>query len=579
MAAEYSVERSDQPERPDLPGGKASTLWSRWRRDPWLLLSLALTGLMIFLVLFPQFWIFRASLMTGDGKEFTLANYVEFFTTLRFRRSLVNSLWVSFAVAIGAVLVATPLAFFLARYRLPAKNTILTLLTMATVSPPFLGAYAWVLLLGRGGIITSTLRDWGVPLPFQSILGPGGIIWVGVWITYAVVFLLIYDGFTNLDPGLEEAAMSVGANRLRTFFHISLPLVTPALLTGFYLALMAAFTDFGTPMIIGGGFQVLPVTIYYEFLSEVATNPSLASAASVIMIGVSTGLLMLQRYLIARRSYSAVGVRRRVPQALGRGRTALLLALVGVVLLISFTPHIVVLITSFMTWRSGILKWQFTLDNYAQLFRRSLNPIFISYFLSIVATALVIVAGAVAAYIVARKNYRVVAPTLNALVMLPYIIPGTVLAIGLILAFNQQPLLLTGTWVILVMAYFIRRLPYVMKAIEAGLYQIHPSLEEAAMSVGASSTRAFTDITARMLTPSVVSGGTIAFLMIITELSSTVMLYAIPWVTMTVIIFTYALQPASPFGIASAMTVVLMVSIYLPLYLIRRRYQASSPSM
>jgi iron(III) transport system permease protein len=576
MAAESSL---GVPGSSELPGGEARKVWARWRRDPWLLLSVALTGLMFFLVIFPQFWIFRASLMSADGQEFTLANYADFFTTLRFRRSLVNSLWVSVAVAVGAVLVATPLAYFLARYRLPAKNTILTLVTMATISPPFLGAYAWVLLLGRGGIITSTLREWGVPLPFQSIIGPGGIIWVGVWITYAVVFLLIYDAFTNLDPGLEEAAMSVGANPLATFFHISLPMVTPALLTGFYLSLMAAFTDFGTPMIIGGGFQMLPVTIYYEFLSEVATNPSLASAASVIMIAVSTGLLLLQRYLIARRSYAALGMRRREPQPLSRGRTVLLQLAVGIVLLISFTPHLVVLLTSFMTWRSGILKWQFTLDNYIQLFRRSLEPIFVSYFLSIVATALVIVAGAMAAYIVARKNYRVIAPALNALVMLPYIIPGTVLAIGLILAFNQRPLLLTGTWVILVMAYFIRRLPYVMKAIESGLYQIHPSLEEAAMSVGASSTRAFTDITARMLTPSIVSGGTIAFLMIITELSSTVMLYAVPWITMTVVIFTYALQPGSPFGVASAMTVVLMVSIYVPLYVIRRRYQAARTTL
>jgi len=558
------------------PSTSASRALSRLIRDPWIILAILLALVLAFLIVFPQVWIGRASLTKPNSSDYTVENFVKFFTTFRFRRALTNSIVISLATALGACLVAVPLAFLLARYEVPGKSTVLTLVTMATVSPPFLGAYAWVMLLGRSGILMVTLRKAGIHLPFRSIMGPGGIVWVGVWITYALVFLLVYDAFSNLDPSLEEAAMSVGANRWRTYVQISLPLVTPALLTGAYMSLMAAFADFGTPMLIGGGFPVLPVAVYYEFLSEVRANPSMASAASMVMIGTSTTVLLLQRYLVSRRSYAVVGARRQTLGRLPSWQQALLMIYTGLVLLMSFTPHIVVLVSSFLTWRYGLVKWRFTLDNYVQLLGRSLSPIYISYFLSVMATLLDIIVGVLVAYIIVRKSYQVLAPTLNTIVMIPYIVPGTVLAIGLILVFNKRPLLLTGTWVILCLSYFIRKLPYSMKAAEAAFYQVHPSLEEAAMSVGASSTRAFRDITARLILPAIVSGGTMSFLTIITELSSTIMKYSAPWITMTVVIFRNAMDPGSPFGVASAMTVILMISIYIPLYLVRRRFQVQA---
>lgn len=339
---------------------------------------------------------------------------------------------------------------------------------------------------------------------------------------------------------------------------------------------MAALADFGTPMIIGKGFQTLAVTVYYEFLSEVQTNSSLASAASMVMITISSLALMAQRYFVSRRSFTVLSVRHENKRPLTGVKLRLVQLYTAIVLIISFTPHTMVFITSFMKWSHGILKWQFSLENYICIFERSLSPIFISYFLSIVSTAFDIAAGVLIAYIIVRKKYRVMNPLLNTLVMVPYIVPGTVLAIGLILSFNKQPILLTGTWIILCLAYFIRRLPYAMKTAESALYQIHPSLEEAAMSVGASASQAFRDITAKLIIPSIVTGGSLAFLMTITELSSTIMLYAAPWITMTVVIFQAALVPDASFGPAAAMTVILMLSIYLPLYIIRRRFQIVS---
>jgi len=248
------------------------------------------------------------------------------------------------------------------------------------------------------------------------------------------------------------------------------------------------------------------------------------------------------------------------------------LAGTGLVFLLVFVPHIVVVTLSFATWRADRPGLPLTLANYESLFRRSVAPVFVSYSLSLLATLLALGLGAMLATITVRKSFRLLSPTLSALVMVPYLIPGTVLAVGLIVAFNRPPLLLTGTGAILALAYVIRKLPYSMKAAEAALFQVHPSLEEAAVSVGASPFRAFRDVTAPLIAPGLVSGGTMTFLMTITEISSTILLYSAAWTTMSVVIFQAALGLGGQFGLAAATAAVMMASVYVPLYFVRRRF-------
>ncbi|TDC02005.1 iron ABC transporter permease [Nonomuraea longispora] len=553
------------------PGRRPRSNW----RDPWRLAGLAALLILLIFIVYPQLWIVRAA-FTDDAGAFTLARFGAFVTDARFTEPLVHSVVVSLSVGAGAALVAVPFAFVMARYRIPGRQGLLTMLTMATTSPPFLGAYAWLLLLGSGGIITRAAREAGLPLPFESILGVGGIIWVGVWFTFALIFLMVYDALRAVDPALEEAAASVGSTPWRTHWRVTLPLAVPAIATGCYLAAMRIFADFGTPMLIGGGYSMLPVVVYQNFMSEVAASPGVAATASLMMVLVSGLALVAQRRIVARRSFAVTGGRDQPLRELRRGPRALVLIGVWTALLLGFVPHLVVLLTSFLRWQSGILQWEPTLENYRRLFEESLQPIVLSFVFAGIACLMALVMGVVVAYIVARKRFRVSGPLLNNLVMVPYILPGTVFAIGFILAFNHLPVILTGTALIIVVAYFIRRLPYVMKSIEAALGQVHPSLEEAAMSVGAPPRRSFRDIVVPIIRPAVISGGTVGFLQMITELSATVMLYAVPWVTMTVVIFTNAMQPGSPFGVASAMTTVLLVSVYVPLYLLRRRYKTVS---
>jgi iron(III) transport system permease protein len=526
-------------------------------------------GLVLFAVIvLPQMRLLRASLM-DDAGHLTLAHLERFLGGARYREALWNTAVVGLLSTLLALAIGAPIGFAYARFRLPLRTTVLTLATLSTVSPPFLGAYVWMMLLGWSGPVARALRSAG--LPFESILGIHGIVWVTVWSSVGLVILFAHDAFAAADPSLEEAACSVGATPRQALLQVTLPLAAPGILTAAYLILTAVLTDFGTPKIVGGDVPMLPVLVYHDYLAEVSGNPSMAATASLAMLVLSTLLLMGQRLFLARRSYAIAGTRRAVPRSLSRGGTIAACVATAVVLGLVFVPHLGVLALSFATWRSDVPGGPLTLANYAALAQRSLSPIAVSYALALAATAIALVLGAVLAFIVVRRSYRLLSPALGALVMAPFLIPGTVLAVGLIVAFNRPPLLLTGTPAILVLAYVIRKLPYALKAAEAGLYQVPPSLEEAALSVGASPARAFRDVTARLIVPSLVSGGALTFLMSITELSATILLYSAAWTTMSVVIFQAALGLGGQFGLAAATAVVLIVSVYLPVYLVRRR--------
>jgi iron(III) transport system permease protein len=298
----------------------------------------------------------------------------------------------------------------------------------------------------------------------------------------------------------------------------------------------------------------------------------MASAGSLLIVGLSTALLMLQRLVLAGRSFAVSGTRRPERLPLSAGGRALALAATAVFFLLTFTPHLVILGSSFATWRADIPSLPFSLANYEALFARSLRPVLTSYALSAGATVLAVLVGTLLAYVSVRRSYRLLSPALSALATFPYLIPGTVLAIGLIVAFNREPLRLTGTWMILLVAYLIRKLPYATKAAEAALYQVPPSLEEAAQSVGATPGRALRDVTARLILPGLVTGGTLTFLMTLTELSATLMLYGAATTTMSIVIFKAALGVGGQFGLAASTAVAMMVSVYVPLFLVRRRY-------
>lgn len=491
---------------------------------------------------------------------FSPSNYTRFFSRRSYVLAVRNSLFVTLMTSIFATLLGVSLAYFYSKYDLPMRSTVISLTTLASISPPFLGAYAWRILLGKYGVFTRLLH-----LDF-SIVGVHGVIWVITWLTFPLVFLISYDAFTSIDPSLKEVSMSLGANRWRTFWRIEVPLAMPGILTGLYMAAMTAFVDFGTPYILSPDMKVLPVLVYNEFMNEVGANPTIASVGSVVMILIASLSLTAQRIYLALKSFASVSAYRALLVKPWRSLKLMMGCFTSLVLTMAFVPHITVLITSFLKWTAGIVTTQFTLANYLRAFTRESYTIGITFFIGTIASVIAIAVGVGIAYVIVRKRYVFITDALNILIMVPYIIPGTVLAIGLILLFNSPPLQLTGTWIILVIAYFVRKLPYSVKAVESNLYQVHPALEEAAMSLGAKPIRTFTSITLKLIAGGLVSGATLTFLQIMTEVSATVVLYKPPWRPMTAVIFENAMRAGADYGVASAMTVILMMLLYIPLY-------------
>ena len=555
--------------------GHAQQRIGRSLRDPWILFALVCLVISIGLIVVPQLSIFLSSIRAADG-SFSLSNYTTFFTSYRYRIAFANSVKVTLLTTLFATLIAVPLAWLLSRFQFKGRNAVVTLITMATASPPFLGAYAWIILLGRYGAVNKIIKALTGHQPSWGFYGGNAVIWVITWMIFPLIFLMTFDSFSDEDVFHKEAAMSLGANPVKSFFHIELPLAMPGILTGMLMAALDAFADFGTPAVIGGEFPLLPTAVYNEFVSEVGGNMGMASTVGIVMILLSTVMLYAQRTILAKKTYAAVSVKRYTLAQPKKGCSILIGVYVALVLLMSFLPHMTLCVVSFMEWKYGVLMGNFTLANYQKLFAQQMTPIWMTFALGLAATLLTLVFGVGIAYLIVRKHYKFVSSFINSIIMVPYVIPGTVLAVGFIMIFNKKPLLLTGTWVILVLSYFIRKLPYLVKSAEASLYSVHRALEEAAMSSGATPLRSFLDITFPLMLSGIISGTTLSFLQIMTELSSTIILYRPPYVTMPVVIFENTMSSGADFGIAASMGVLLMLFVYAPLLLVNKLTRAKA---
>lgn len=282
--------------------------------------------------------------------------------------------------------------------------------------------------------------------PTWGFYGGSAVIWVITWMIFPLIFLMTFDSFSDEDVFHKEAAMSLGANPVKSFFHIELPLAMPGILTGMLMAALAAFADFGTPAVIGGEFPLLPTAVYNEFVSEVGGNMGMASTVGIVMIFLSTIMLYAQRTILAKKTYAAVSIKRYTLAKPNKGCSIIIRVYIAVVLIMSFLPHVTLCVVSFMEWKYGVLMGTFTTANYQKLFEQQMTPIWMTFALGLAATFLTFVFGIGIAYLIVRKRYKVISGFINSIIMVPYVIPGTVLAVGFIMIFNKEPFLLTGTW-------------------------------------------------------------------------------------------------------------------------------------
>ena len=533
----------------------------KFKLDFWNVVTIGIFLIFAVCLIYPLFSLFFSSLKDSNTGEFTLSNFVQFFTKKYYYESLWRSFSVTIITTILTIVIGVPLAYVMTTCKIKCKGLIEILIIISVLSPPFIGAYSWILLLGRSGVITTFLSDtFGINLP--SIYGFSGILLVFTLKLFPFIYMYTTGALKKLDVSLIEASESLGCTGVKKVFTVVIPLILPTVLAGSLLVFMNALADFGTPMLIGEGYQVMPVLIYSEFISEVGGQANFAAALSAIMVFITTIIFLGQKYVVNKKSFVMSSLKPIQPKKINGIKSFFAHTFVYIVVGLAIIPQVTVIFTSFLKTKGAMFIREFSLNSYINVIGKLGSSIRNTFVYGIIAIILIIILGMFISYVsVRRKN--LFTSILDTLTMFPYIIPGSVLGITLLLAFNKKPILLSGTFMIIVIAFVIRRLPYTIRSSAAILYQISPSMEEASISLGYSQFQTFKNVTSRMMLPGVISGAILSWITVINELSASIILYTGTTRTMSVAIYSEVIRAS--YGTAAALSSILTFTTIISL--------------
>ncbi|MGN0776552.1 MAG: ABC transporter permease [Candidatus Ventricola sp.] len=535
----------------------------RFGLDFWSIVTIGILITFGLFLIYPLVSLFIDGFLAEETGKFTLNHFIRFFTKKYYYRSLINSLKLTACVTVCSLVIGVPLAYFMSFFKIRGKGILEILIIISMMSPNFIGAYSWILMLGRSGLVTTFLREtFGINLP--SIYGFGGMLLVFSLKLYPFIYMYVSGAIKKIDVAVYEAAESLGCHGVRIVSTVVLPLVTPTAVASALMVFMNCMADFGTPALIGEGYDVLPTKIYIEFVGESGGSAHFASAMAMLMIVITATLYLLQKYYVNKKSFTMSSMRPVQPSKLGGPRNVLMHAFIYVLVAMSIIPQAVVVWTSFRKTEVQYFVEGYSLDSYRKIFSTALSSIRNTYLYCFIALIIIIVLGMLIAYLSVRRR-NAVTNLIDTLAMFPYIVPGSVLGITLLLAFNGKgdPFILSGTALIIIVSLVIRRLAYTLRSSSAILYQISPSVEEAAISLGDTPLHAFVKVTAKMMMPGVVSGAILSWITLINELSSSVMLYTASTRTMSVAIYNEVIRAS--YGTAAALASILTATTVISL--------------
>lgn len=529
----------------------------------WNIITLIILVTLIFFIIYPLALVLKKSFIDQSVGGFTLRYFEKFFAKKFYWSTIVNSFKVTIVSTLLSVLIGIPMAYLMRKIKIKGSKIIEVLVIISYLSPPFIGAYAWIQLLGRSGVVTKFLNStFGIS--FNGIYGFWGIILVFTLQSFPLIYIYISGALKNLDNSLNEAAESLGYTTRQRLFKIIIPLIMPTVLASSLLVFMRVIADFGTPMLIGEGFKTMPVLIYNQFMSEVGGDDGFASALCVIIIVVTMLLFLAQRIISNKFSYSMTALKPMVAEEAKGAKGILAHIFVYLITLLAILPQIVVIYTSFLKNNGGqVFMREFSLGSYeATLLGKDNRVILNTYILGLCAILVIIVLGIFISYLTVRKRNKLTA-ILDTITMFPFIIPGSVLGISYLFAFNKEPIMLSGTAFIMVSSFIIRRMPYTIRSSTAIIGQISPSIEEAAISLGSSDLEAFGKVIVPMMMPGVLAGAIMSWVTVISELSSSIILYTSKTQTLTVSIYTEVIR--GNYGNAAAYSTVLTLTSIISL--------------
>ena len=527
---------------------------------------------LLFVVVYPLIELILSSFRTEDG-AWTLANYVRLFSDRSIRNSMANS----FRIVIPSTIFSTILGVFLAwavvRTDVPGKKLWKTLFAIPYFIPPFIGAVAWTFLLGPVGYFNKAfMAVFHLDGPLLNVYSVGGMIFVMTIYRFAVPFLVVMPTMQKVSASVEEAARVSGASPWRTMRDITIPLLMPSILGAMLLVFMFLFSDFGVSAVLGAPNRIWVMTTeIYRIINrpDMADNLQIASAYSMLLSTIALVGLFLYNRILGNNKYAVISGKSDAvePTRLStRAKWILFTVLLLLFLLTTCSPVIAALITSLTkVWGLPFGAGNMTLQNFAKLGAiRNISRAFRnSFVLSFTSAIIIMIVTLIISYVAIRQHPRGVKGVrgMQIMVTLPYSLPGTIIALGMILAFSQ-PLPGTGwrlyrTFAILMVAYIARFLNLGYNNITGAISQIDPSLEEAARIAGASPIRMFRDIVIPLLKNSLLGSFFLVATPALTEISLSSLLSSPKNETIGTIV--YAAQEEGKILRVAALAILLIV--------------------
>lgn len=537
--------------------------------------GIAAAAVLLVLVVYPSVMLVANSVL-AEGR-LTLAHFARTFRDRAAFQTLVNSLVVSTAATLLGTALGTMLAWLVTRTDLPGRRRWDTALLLPYMIPPFIGAIAWVYLLGPAGYLNQLWMTLTGSLdPLIVIYGPVGIVFVLTLYGYPIAYAAMRGVLQQMNPALEEAARIAGATPGRMLRDVTVPLMLPGVLAGALLLFMSSLANFGIPAVIGfpAGYFVLPTKIFTTILNfDMRYNLQIAAALSMWLVVIAVVLLQLQRFLLRRSRFVVVTGQAAAPHRieLGAWRWPVLAGLGGFALISVVLPLGAILLTALIRAYGLLPELQnLTLQHFQTILfgiPKVQRAVVNSFTLAAGAATVIVILALGIAYLIARVRIRG-AQVLELLITIPYAVPGTVVALAMILAWIRPVpglgLRLYNTIWIIFLAYVARFLVFGVRTVMAGLSQVHESLEEAARISGASGMRAFREIVLPIIRPSITAGWFLVFIPAAAELTLSILLYSVGNETLGVVVFGLHEEGKIALSAAAALLItVLLVVLHL----------------
>ena len=518
-------------------------------RDPVLAATILLVAAsLVLFILWPLYEVLWEGFFNEKG-AFTLQYFQEGLTKSDNIRTLANTIWLGVFVSAVSTFIGFLFAYADAFLKIRFKTIFNTLAILPIISPPFALSMSFIMLFGQQGFVTRTILG----LKETNIYGFGGLATVQVLTFFPVAYLVLAGLLRQIDPAYEEAARNMGASRGHIFRTIVLPLVRPGIANSFLLVFIQCVADFGNAMVIGGNYNTLAAQIYMQAMGNYDMKGG--TALATVLLTISVLMFVIQKYWVGDKSYVTVTGKPSRERELNSDPLPLFFVGVPCLLVSLF----ILVLYALIPYGSLVNLWGIdytpTFKHYQYIIDLGVKPILDTTWLALLSMPVTGILGMVIAFLIVRKRF-LGRGFIEFSSLLSMAIPGTVIGVGYVLAYNKPPLVLTGTATIIVLSFVFRSMPVGIRAGIASLQQIDPAIEEAAQDLGASSFKVFTSVTIPLIKSAFFSGLIYSFVRSMTAVSAVIFLVSASYSLLTVSIMSQV--DGGKLGVAAAYSTVLI---------------------